>query len=551
MNNKINLQQESTSIRSRPVLDFWPMGKDKPPRMTQVEALKWIESLPSNIKYILCEIPVGGGKSPLGINLSGYMSQSFGNAFILTPQKILQKQYENDFDKKILASIYGKSNYTCNKKKTNCDIGADIKPPCANCPAREALKIALSSPNMVMNYTLALLYFMLLDEKTMPKRNLMIFDECHTLENHLTEFNAITISERKCKQYNAKWNNPLTFKDAMGWIENVYYKAVDNYHRKLAVQMDDLSNEITFNDRALTTIEHTLITDFKEVVKHRQALLHLISMPYDEVIDRYVFVKDKGFFKLKELYGKNVFHSFVKQRADRFLFMSSTILDKDAFCRDLGLNPDEAAFISLTSEFDKDNRPVFFLPTMKMTYGWDKSDRRSERQDMVRTIIDICKEHKDDSGIIHTGSFNIADWLVTEMNGVVPHRILHHNPSSKLSRDDVISDYMELSVTQPTILISPSITEGLDLKDDKARFAIIVKVPYPNLSDAWVKRRMEISDEWYKRQALISIIQGCGRIVRHHDDWGYTYILDSSFQYLLHSMRKHVPEWWIDGYQKY
>jgi hypothetical protein len=30
------------------------------------------------------------------------------------------------------------------------------------------------------------------------------------------------------------------------------------------------------------------------------------------------------------------------------------------------------------------------------------------------------------------------------------------------------------------VLISPSFNTGLDLKDDYARFQIIVKVPYPN-----------------------------------------------------------------------
>ena len=68
------------------------------------------------------------------------------------------------------------------------------------------------------------------------------------------------------------------------------------------------------------------------------------------------------------------------------------------------------------------------------------------------------------------------------------------------------------------VLISPSLTEGLDLKEDLGRFSIFVKVPYPFLGDEWVKRRLELSDEWYQRQAFQNIVQGGGRVVRTPDD---------------------------------
>jgi Rad3-related DNA helicase len=531
------------------IMDFWPMPQYKP-RKSQIQTLKWIEQLPENVRYILCEIPVGGGKSPLALTLSGWLSQSLGNSFVLTPQKILQKQYEDSFDEKYIGTIYGKVNYTCEGKKTNCDIGSDLKPPCAECPAKSALNLALASPNMVMNYKLALLYFSFMDTKKMPPRKLMVFDECHTLEHHLVEFSTLTISEFRCKKFGIKFFQPKSLKEAYGFLETTYHAAASKKVNEIHKQVQELENEISMDPRGLSPAEVNMVREFKELSDHIMEIENIMSQGVPVLEDEYVLISEKTFFKFKEIYGKKIFHGMVKPRADKFLFMSSTILNKEAFCRDLGINPNEAAFISLHSEFEIENRPVIYIPEMKMSYGWNKDDKRESRKDMLLRIKEICESHADQSGIIHTASFQVADWLVKELEGVVPHQIIHHLPESGLDRGQVIDEFMANKGEIPTLLISPSITEGLDLKGDIGRFAIFVKVPYPYLGDAWIKRRMELSKEWYNRQAMIGVIQGGGRVVRNEEDWGYTYILDGAFDGLYAQMKYNIPEWWKEGLQR-
>ena len=116
-----------------------------------------------------------------------------------------------------------------------------------------------------------------------------------------------------------------------------------------------------------------------------------------------------------------------------------------------------------------------------------------------------------------------------------------------MNRNDAIEHFLDWSTT-PAILISPSSTEGLDLKGDLGGFAIFAKVPFGNMGDAWIKKRMTISSEWYQRRAMIDIIQGGGRIVRTPEDEGTTYILDESFGYLYNQNKKIVPQWWKDAY---
>lgn len=532
------------------IYSYWPM-KNSIPRISQNKVLDWIDSLPSHIKYILCEVPVGGGKSPLALNVSAWFGKNFGNSYILTPQKILQKQYENSFEKRFLHSLYGKSNYKCEQKSTNCELGSDIKPRCEVCPHRSAFQQIIYSPNVVLNYTLGLLLFKYVaDDKIITPRKLIVFDEAHTLETHLTEFNAINISEFRCKQIGTvAFRQFTTMRNAIDWTRNTYMPALAGKISKINPIVQEIKETCAYEGRPPHGDELTTISLLKELVNHRDMILEQIMEPdFERVYEDYVLVNEgKTLFKFKELYGRRNFRQFVEPMAERFMFMSSTILDKKAFCEDLGLNPDQAAFISIDSEFELDNRPIFYMPTTKMTFGWDKPENKKETDQMIYKIRELCnKMHGDESGIVHTGSFQIAKWLVERLEHKIPHRILHHNPGNGRTRDQVIDEFQVLDDV-PKLLISPSVTEGLDLKDDKGRFAIFAKVPYPFLGDAWVKKRMDLSNTWYTRQALISMIQGGGRIVRSKDDWGHVYILDSSFGGLLSRSGKMVPEWWEDS----
>lgn len=527
------------------------------PRNSQMDTFKWIESLDPHIKYILLEMPVGGGKSPVGLTLSSYFANNgYGSSFVLTPQKILQKQYEDSFSKELLSSVYGKANYRCEKKNCSCDVGSSIKPKCANCPHKIAFGMAKQSPNMVLNYTLALLYFMYIDPEALPARKLMILDECHNLESSLVDFSTYTISEKNCLRIQGEYYSPKGTRDGYNWIRESYFPKLIDYLKKLSREKADIEESREFDpDRPLTADEEAVIKSYIKYARHADLVHTSIARPENEFADEYVMINEKGktYFTMKELYGKRVFNDVLKPKAEKFLFMSSTILNKDGFCRDLGIDPKQTAFLELQSEFKPENRRVIYLPTTKMSYGWDTNqpERVTGRKAMIEAVKGILDMHKEDSGIIHAGSFKISQWLINELATHSDHYILNHNPGAdnvKVNRDDVIKEYTESAKVRPTILISPSITEGLDLKDELGRISIFVKVPYPSLADQWVKRRMEASKEWYQRQALIAMIQGSGRVCRSDTDFGTTYILDESFTFLYNmTKRKTIPAWWEEA----
>ena len=150
---------------NKDILNYWPFPYK--PRQNQIKALLWLAN--SKAKYKLLEAPVGSGKSNIGITYSLYLNAISDNkskdSYILTPQRILQEQYETsmeDIKDVNLKSLYGKSNYTCTNKDTNCKTGSLIKPTCKNCKYVAAKKAGLNAANTVMNYKLASLLFLFL-----------------------------------------------------------------------------------------------------------------------------------------------------------------------------------------------------------------------------------------------------------------------------------------------------------------------------------------------------------------------------------------------------
>lgn len=528
------------------IMKHWPFPY--PPRRNQEVALPWLVENQDK-RYLILEAPVGAGKSNIGVVYSQFRGS---NAFLLTPQRILQEQYEESFQDTPeidLASFYGKSNYQCHTKNADCSVGSLVKPRCKNCPYDNARDNAKSSCNTVMNYALGLgvwAFTRLFKHKdgTPAKRNLMILDECHTLEDHLVSFDAVAITEWRCKKYNVQWKTADTLAKAITYLEETYLpgmkKAVEN-------MADDLEYLTDKDPSDLTKPELAKMKEYSGLVEHvYEQCASFTTKELPNIENTFVLVNDPVKFEFKRLSGAFSFKTIIEPMADQFLFMSSTVLNKEGFCRDLGIDPDDAAFLSLPSEFAVENRPVYYMPQTKMNYKWASPENKAGQKRMLDAVHKLLELHDGETGIIHTGNFKIAEWLCDNLD--VSQQIFNHNPSSGDDRNSIIKAF--ISNPKPGVLISPSSTEGLDLKGDLGKFAIFCKVPFGSLGDQWIKRRMEMSKEWYQRRALIDIIQGGGRIVRGPEDTGSVYILDESWGFLFSQTARLVPPWWRDSYQK-
>lgn len=94
-----------------------------------------------------------------------------------------------------------------------------------------------------------------------------------------------------------------------------------------------------------------------------------------------------------------------------------------------------------------------------------------------------------------------------------------------------------------SVLLSPSMMEGVDLVDDLSRFQVIIKLPWSNLGDARIKVKSQLDGEWYTNKMWVSILQASGRSTRNEDDSSITYILDSNFKYFYEQWKHKLPNW--------
>ena len=226
--------------------------------------------------------------------------------------------------------------------------------------------------------------------------------------------------------------------------------------------------------------------------------------------------------------------------------MSATI-DKESFCENTGLDPSQAAFIDTPyPPFMSSNRRIHFLNVRKLSYKSSKEDEL----EVIKKIDEILTKHHNQRGLILTSSDKRCKEIKNNLSEQNKKRIriCHSKNEDGKTQDEIIDEH---SKDENGILLSSSLWEGVDLKDDLSRFQIIAKVPYPNMTEKRTKIKMEKFPLWYRSQALMKLLQGFGRSIRNENDWAVTYVLDSAAYDLLIQWKSKVPNSFHDViYQK-
>ena len=122
-------------------------------------------------------------------------------------------------------------------------------------------------------------------------------------------------------------------------------------------------------------------------------------------------------------------------------------------------------------------------------------------------------------------------------------------PKTAEEREKAFADHANSVL--PTVMISPSMTEGYDFAGKLAEWQVIAKIPFPNLGDKHTWARKTADDSWYLMETIKTIVQACGRIVRSENDRGVTYILDSDINRLLDEYPGFFPSWWMAAVKRH
>jgi len=458
------------------------------------------------------------------------------------------------------------------------------------CEYFNQLNIALASSHSIWNYSIFLAF--LPYNKRMPERDLLVLDEGHLLETELVKFRGLSISKKRWKRYIGNFDIVDYGYDSIErWIDflidletkmlssigNAALAAVFDIERstkfeyynsrktsstslrnkKRIVSANELfesdveiarkysSDEITSKDEAKNLGNELAVDAVKDAERLGRTINSILANPKNWIVSE---IKKTNYqiekVELKPLdispYCKAVF-----EKGTKTLIMSATILNNKAFCKGIGLTPDEIKSIQIESDFPIEHRTIYPLNIAYLNYSNLQS---MDIMSKISTAIDrIMSTHSNDKGIIHTTSYEQLNFIKVNLSKENSRRLLITDP--EIQRDEIISQHS--STSKPTVLISPSLHTGLDLKDGLSRFQIITKVPYPNKSDRWTNAKRKADEEWYYWQTALRLIQAYGRSVRPREDWARTYVLDSAFSYFIRKNRNTVPQWFVQAIKGY
>jgi Rad3-related DNA helicase len=447
----------------------------------------------------------------------------------------------NDFGEPngLMRSLKSASNYECNFHKQNScgeslrllkdeQKGSHFWNSCMNnCNYKIEKRKFMDSKESLTNYSY-LLAEMRYSKKLKP-RELLILDEAHNCENELSKFIEILISEKFARDIlKLMWPTTDDSTRIVEWIKNVYIPALSVQLTKIhsMISQMNLSNKI----QEFTSISNQIdmlkkhkdkIEKFLEMWSEDNWVLNIIE-PYND--------RSARKFEFKPVDVGPYANELLFSMGDKILLMSATIVNKDVFCKSLGIKEEDVAFLSIDSPFPIDNRPVYYTPVGNLSQGTLDSTLPNVVE-MVKLLLD---QHKGEKGIIHTHTFKIANYIKEHLKS---RRILIHD---SLNRDEIIAKH--ISSPKDTVLLSPSLSEGIDLKDDLSRFQIICKIPYPYLGDKLVKKRMTKDTQWYAYQTAKTIVQSAGRSIRNEKDHAVTYILDNNWERFFRQNSDMLPD---------
>lgn len=217
-----------------------------------------------------------------------------------------------------------------------------------------------------------------------------------------------------------------------------------------------------------------------------------------------------------------IVYRYLLSQANYKVMLSATVGGKESYDDNMGFkytDDKESNFNIIPSTFDFSKSPIFFLNKFKMSFR----EKESSFKMLKNVIYSICDtKFVNERGMIQTGSYAFAKQLYNEAPLNVKQRMLLYNGSKEKTTCVKIHEFSE-----NTILVGPSLNEGINLPGDKCRFIIIMKVPYPSLADKLVKAKLSLFPLWYNATTSNQIIQGIGRGIRYDGDWCVSYILDA------------------------
>jgi len=397
--------------------------------------------------------------------------------------------------------------------------------PCpydSECYYLKAKREAISAPLAVLNIA----YF--LSEAnyigTFTDIEYLTIDECDVMEDQLMNFIEVVITSKQLSELDIQ---PPKFKTKFeSWVE-----WANEALNVLNPRLEHIQKEIEGN---WSTVNFNLMKEEKRLSK----LISKLSFFVREVDTSWVWVPSEDRWVFKPIKVSKYCEHYLWRHAKRVLGMSATILDPIQMCVNIGLKPTNYTYKALPSSFPIEIRPVIYEPCANVTNKTMDVALPALKERIEQIMID----HPDEKILCHVVSYKIRDYLIKNIQSI---RLVTHN---SYNRAEILDNFKKSRM--PKVLISPSMDRGVDLPGDECRVVIIAKMPFGDLGDPQVSKRVygyKDGNRWYAHKTISKIVQMAGRGVRSKDDYAITYILDSQFERIYNDNKFMFPGWFRES----
>jgi len=562
-------EQFDSFVQSKhPLFGFRPQQRE-----VILEMIRAYDEDPNGV--FLLDAPTGSGKSIIAMMFSDFMNHRGARGYVLASDLSLHEQYIKDFRRLQnwnWGNIKGIDNYNCDVNGEKFSIGhcasrgmsyeqAESLDCFKKCGYLQARKKAIRSPLTLLTYPYALIQRNYVEQQQQgigkgvpfPQRDFVICDEAHKLLDIVQNHFSPIISEDTV----TKIGKLIDLMDECGLRK----PAINLVH------LDKLVKKIFGDENPTSLLEHLteLVLQLSGLIKANENSRELLAEDFG---DREYSTETKQLLRLADwvkdmhckfedyvaILNKAGVHKMIKNPGDKVIvfncideyyllhrhfynkfgfkvLMTATMGGVKEFMKNHGLK--KAEYYKMDSGFKWDKSPIIFYPGKKLS-ARHLEDNIEWAIDQVKSIL---ATHSDQRGVIHTGSYDLGDRVWRALPKDLRKRVLIYRGSEE--KDKIIR---KLKNQPDTVLMGPSLLEGLNLIDDDSRFQVFLKIPYPHLGDRYVKAKLENSQDWYNWKTSVSVLQGVGRSIRTPEDWAVTYFIDGCFADLLKSASNQFPQ---------
>lgn len=425
-------------------------------------------------------------------------------------------------------------------------------PNIADCHVVKARKKALEADLVVVNHHLFFADMALKDTgfgELIPDTDVMIFDEAHQVPDIASEYFGEHFSSRQvvelCKDIQAEYQTHLRDLPQLNKAASNMEKSI--LDMRLAFAIDPERGNWREKSQTATVQEH------RQTVKRAFEFLYdvcKLAVSRTEGIDNCFerLVQLKGKFELvnnvadtgfsywyettKRQFGLHItplsiadkFGKYVDESESAWVFTSATVSVDEGFEHFTGLLGIESARTQiLGSPFDYQNQAMFCVPR----YFPEPNDKASVRA-LAELTLELTEKSRGRAFVLFT-SHRVMKLVAELIEDKVNYPLLVQGTTSKRLLLE------QFTLAKNAILLgTSSFWEGVDVRGDSLSLVIIDKLPFASPDEPLLQARiedcklkgMEPFAQVQIPQAVISLKQGVGRLIRDTSDKGVLVICD-------------------------